>query len=318
MSQIPYGIVIHGGAGNLTALNTDTSKINAYSKVLNKALDTAWRILDAGGMAEDAVVAAISVLEDSELFNAGRGSVLSHDGTVRMDASIMNGRDLSAGAVTELRHTKNPILCAKAVKDHTPHVMISGVEADEFAREMGLEQKPQSYFITEEKQLQLKKAIERDKTELDHNGSGWHNNDGGDSKYGTVGAVALDKHGNICAGTSTGGMTNKKYGRIGDSPIIGAGTYANNASCGISCTGHGEYFIRLAVAHEIESLVRHNNISLDEAAKQVIHKDLAGLGGMGGVIGIDRQGKVCVEFNTPGMIRAWRTSKDEKSTVGFF
>lgn len=318
--QRPFGIVLHGGAGNIDPEVISPERQAAYIAVLTAARDSGYAVLERGGSAEDAVVKVITMLEDDLLFNAGRGSVLNHEGVVEMDASIMRGADLKAGAVACVHTIRNPILAARAVMERSPHVMLSGKGAEEFARARGLELEKNSYFITKERQESLERVREEEKTELDHDE---YKEEGsvpgtlGNEKYGTVGAVALDKHGNLAAGTSTGGMTNKRHGRIGDSPIIGAGTYADNRSCAVSCTGHGEYFIRLAVAHEVSSLMLHRKWDIDKAASYVIHEELEKLGGDGGLISIDRRGNISMPFNTTGMFRAFRTSSGSQGAAIF-
>lgn len=305
----PYGIVIHGGAGYMTPDILSSSEIIAYENKLKEAQEIGYDLLEKGQTAEDAIVAAIMVLENSPLFNAGKGSVLSNDEVAEMDASIMSGADLSAGAIAGSQHIRNPILAAKLVKDKSPHVLLSGDGADEFARKSGLAMEKPSYFITDENLERVRQIKSIEKSEgypslpSKSNVAGIH-----DLKFGTVGAVALDKYGNLAAATSTGGMTNKLYNRIGDSPIIGAGTYANNRSCAVSCTGHGEYFIRLSVAHEVSALMIHRGWDLEKATNYVIHNELETLGGEGGLISIDRKANVSMAFNTLGMFRAVKTS----------
>ncbi|MEZ4721868.1 MAG: isoaspartyl peptidase/L-asparaginase [Flavobacteriales bacterium] len=312
----PYGIVIHGGAGYITPDRYSPEEIEAFESKLSEALNAGYSILENNGTSEEAVIAAIKILEDSPLFNAGKGSVLNHDGHVEMDASIMRGNDLKAGAVASITQIKNPILAAQAVMNKSHHVMLCGIGADEFGKTMGLTIEKPAYFITEDKKQALNKALESERTELDH-GHGQVSPKSQDYKYGTVGAVALDKNGNLCAGTSTGGMTNKRHNRVGDSPIIGAGTYANNETCAISCTGHGEYFIRLSVAHEINSLMKYEGLSLEEAANQVVQIELKDMGGDGGLIGIDSDGNITTSFNTSGMFRGFRTNKLEAKILIF-
>lgn len=318
----PFGIVIHGGAGYITSENVSEEAAAKYEAKLIEARDAGYAILEQKGTAEEAVVAAIRILEDSPLFNAGKGSVLTHDETAEMDASIMRGNDLNAGAVAGVMRVKNPITAARAVMNHSDHVMLSGTGADAFAESQGLDLEDNSYFILQRRLDRLRQVKESEKQELDH-----HDGDDGekgsllrdweDEKYGTVGAVALDQHGNLAAATSTGGMTNKRYDRIGDSPIIGAGTYANNRTCAVSCTGHGEYFIRLAVAHEVSALMQHRKWDLEKSASYVIHNEVERLEGEGGLIAIDRRGNVSMPFNTPGMFRAFRLSNGAESVAMF-
>lgn len=293
-----FGIVIHGGAGTILKKNMTPEMEEAYRTKLTEAIAVGHAILKNGGSSSEAVEKTIHVMENSPLFNAGKGAVLTADATIALDASFMEGATQNAGAVAGVKHIKNPISAAIAVMHHSPHVMLSGKGAEEFALSQGLDTVPMQYFITERR----RKALERiqsknaftaseEKDFLRH------------SRYGTVGCVALDKNGNIAAGTSTGGMTNKKWGRIGDAPIIGAGTYANNASCGVSATGWGEFFIRSVVAYDIAAQVEYKNTPIQEAAKKTLDKVTA-LGGDGGVIVLDNQGNVAMEFNTAGMYRA--------------
>ncbi len=286
-----FGIVIHGGAGTILKSSMTPEREAEYIAKLNEVLETGYKILDNGGTALDAVNAAINIMEDSPLFNAGKGAVLTEKGVAELDASIMDGKNLMAGAVAGVRHIKNPINLARLVMEKSPHVMMVGDGAEEFGKENNIEMVDNSYFITKERwesyQKMLKREEERKKAE----------------KHGTVGAVALDKNGNLAAGTSTGGMMMKKFGRVGDSPIIGAGTYANNNTCAVSATGYGEYFIRLGVARDISALMEYKNYSLKDAANEVIMNKLGKLGGNGGIIAIDKNGNVAMPFNTEGMYR---------------
>lgn len=300
-------LVIHGGAGTITRENLTAEKEKAYRVKLQEALDSGYFVLENGGKSIDAVVAAIKVLEDSPLFNAGKGAVFTNDGRNELDASIMDGSNLMAGAVAGVTTVKNPITAAYAVMTKSDHVMLAGKGADEFATEQDLVIVPPSYFFDSVRYEQLLK-VKGDKIS---------SRDVNEKKFGTVGCVALDKHGNLAAGTSTGGMTNKKYGRIGDSPIIGAGTYANNESCAVSATGWGEYFIRLNVAHDIHALMAYGKLSAQQAADSVVMKKLPRLGGDGGVIVLDRQGNFSMTFCTPGMYRGYITSKGEGKTFIF-
>jgi L-asparaginase / beta-aspartyl-peptidase len=298
-SQGPITLVIHGGAGTILKEKMTPEKEKIYRQGLQAALDSGFQILKNGGTSVDAVVAAISVLEDNPLFNAGKGSVFTESGKNEMDAAIMSGSDLMAGAVAGVTTIMNPIRAAHAVMTKSEHVMMIGVGAEEFARNQGLIMVDPSYFFdsTRYEQWQKVKQQGASKTALSEDNS--------DKKFGTVGAVALDQFGNLAAGTSTGGMTNKKYGRVGDAPIIGAGTYADNQACAISATGWGEYFIRLGVAHDIAALVKYAGLTLQDAADSVIMKKLPALGGDGGVIGLDRAGNLTMTFNTPGMYRGF-------------
>jgi len=285
-----FGIVIHGGAGTILKERMNEEQINLYKAKLKEALKAGYTVLENDGSSMDAIVEAIKILEDSPLFNAGKGAVLTNLGTAELDASIMNGLNLEAGAVAGLKHVKNPITLARTVMENSPHVFLIGEGAEEFAKENNIEMTEQSYFITDERKEQLEKIKQREAEQ---------------NKHGTVGAVALDKNGNLAAGTSTGGMMNKKFGRVGDVPVIGAGTYANNNTCAVSATGHGEYFIRLSVARDISDLMEYKNLPLEEAAKEVIMYKLQNLGGTGGIIAIDRNGNITMPFNTPGMYRGY-------------
>lgn len=294
-----YAIVIHGGAGTIKKENMTPEKEKAYQQKLNEALDVGEKILKNGGSSMDAVEATIQVMENSPLFNSGKGAVYTHTGTHELDASFMDGKTLNAGAVGGVSIVKNPIRAARLVMTNSPHVLLSGAGADQFAIEQGLDTVPNSYFDTESRLHSLEKALEKENKGMGYL-SEWP-----DYKYGTVGCVALDKNGNIAAGTSTGGMTNKKYNRIGDSPIIGAGTYANNQTCGVSCTGHGEYYIRYAVAHDLSAQLEYTDRSLAAAAKEIIHNKLIKAGGDGGLIAIDKCGNIVMDFNTAGMYRGF-------------
>lgn len=306
-----YAMAIHGGAGTILKENMTPEKEAAILEILNQALDTGEAILKGGGSSLDAVTATIQVLENSPYFNAGKGAVFTNEGKNELDASIMNGADQNAGAVGGVTVVKNPILAARAVMENSPHVMLTGEGANIFAKEQGLEMVSPDYFHTEKrwKSLQKAKGSEVDKK------TGYYLSEDPDHKFGTVGAVALDKAGNIVAGTSTGGMTNKRYNRIGDSPIIGAGTYANNATCGVSSTGHGEYFIRYAVAYDIHALMDYKGLSLDAAAEHVINEKLKEKGGSGGIISVDHLGNVSMPFNTAGMYRGYVKAGGERATL---
>lgn len=293
-------LVIHGGAGNINKSNIPDSAEILYKEKMTEALERGYQILENGGTSLQAVNATINILEDSPLFNAGKGAVFTSHGTNELDASIMDGATLNAGAVAGVRHIRNPIDAAIAVMERSPHVMLTGDGAEQFAKSIGVELVDTSYFYTERRFKQLFRAKEREK-ELQ--GKYWVESN--QFKYGTVGAVALDKDGNIVAGTSTGGMTNKKYGRIGDAPIIGAGTYANNETCGISATGHGEYFMRSVVAYDISALMQYKSLSLQQAADEVVKNKLVELGGSGGVVGLDKNGNVVMSFNSNGMFRGY-------------
>jgi beta-aspartyl-peptidase (threonine type) len=288
-------IAIHGGAGPLPRAQMTPAAEARYRADLGIALDNGYDVLARGGSSLDAVVAAVKVLEDSPLFNAGRGAVFTHDGINELDASIMDGATLKAGAVAGLRHVRNPIELARLVMERSPHVMMIGEGAEEFALEQGITLVPRDYFYTEQRWQQLEKARRGDQSAA----STLH-------YFGTVGAVAVDARGNLAAATSTGGMTDKKFGRVGDSPIIGAGTYASNATCAISATGHGEYFIRAVVGHDISALMEYRAMTLAAATRLVVQDKLVHMGGEGGVIAIDHAGNIALEFNTEGMFRGAR------------
>lgn len=299
-----YALVIHGGAG-VMAKETMTSVLQQeYLAVLDRALKVGDSILSSGGNSRDAVIGTIRIMEDSPLFNAGKGAVFTHDGTVELDASIMDGQTLSAGAVAGITDIKNPILLAKTVMEKSEHVLLVGKGASQFAVEQGFQLVPNSYFYTDKRYQQLQELLKKERKA------------GINDQHGTVGCVALDQAGNITAGTSTGGMSNKKYGRIGDSPIIGAGTYANNATGGFSCTGHGEYYIRLGFSRDISALMEYRQLDIQSACKTEVQK-LTDLGGTGGVIGLDKFGNVAMEFNTSGMFRGFIKSNGEKYTAIF-
>ena len=304
-----FGIVIHGGAGTILKENMSTKMEQAYREKLAEAVATGHAILKAGGTSQDAVEQTIHVMENSPLFNSGKGAVLTADESIALDASFMDGKTLDAGAIAGVKHIKNPISAAIKVMNNSPHVMLAGVGADQFAVEQGLDTVPESYFITERRLDALKRVQEKEANQnLSFNAveEQYFKN----QRIGTVGCVALDLQGNLAAGTSTGGMTNKKWDRIGDAPIIGAGTYANNASCGVSATGWGEFFIRSVVAHDIAALVEYKNLSIQEASKIVLQK-VEDLGGDGGVVVLDSRGNVAMEFNTPGMYRAHMNASGE-------
>lgn len=303
-------LVIHGGAGNITTKNLSEERWNIYKAGLKLALDSGYSILNKGGQSIDAVETAIRIMEDNPLFNAGKGSVYNTHGLQEMDASIMDGKTLNSGAVAGVNGIKNPIFAARKVMENSKHVMFSGQGAKQFAIEEGLEIVDSSYFYSKRRYDYWKSLKDKEKLEQDHDKLSFEkeNNIWEHKKYGTVGAVAIDKSGNIVAGTSTGGLTNKKYGRIGDSPIIGAGTYANNKTCGISCTGTGEFFIRTLAAHDVATLVSYKKIPIQAAADTVIYNRIAPLGGDGGMIVLDKYGDVAYSFNTAGMFRAYKNS----------
>ncbi len=287
-----YAIAVHGGAGTLPRAQMDAVREAAYCAGILAALDAARVILERGGSSLDAVERAVAVLEDDPLFNAGRGAVFAHDGWIELDASIMEGSERRAGAVCGARHVRNPVRLARAVMERSEHVFLSGAGAEEFALAQGFALVPNSYFQTEERRRQLERMREA----------------GSDPRapianLGTVGAVALDERGRLAAATSTGGMTGKRHGRIGDSPVIGAGTYADDRACAVSATGHGEVILRAAVAHDVCARMRHGGRSLDQAVREVVHDELVALGGEGGLIAIDRHGRIAMDFNVEGMFR---------------
>ncbi len=307
-----FAIVIHGGAGTILKKHMTPEKEAAYKAKLEEAIKVGYKILENGGTSLDAVTRTINVLEDSPLFNAGKGAVFTNAETNELDASIMDGKTLNAGASAGTRTVKNPINLAKLIMDNSPHVMMTGAGAEKFAKENNLEIVDPSYFYTEGRFNSLKRAIEREKIELDHNDkqANFYDPEIKNSKFGTVGCAALDKHGNLAAGTSTGGMTNKRWGRVGDAPIIGAGTYANNKTCAVSSTGWGEYFIRAMVAYDISALMEYKGLSLQAAAKETLKK-VKDLGGDGGIVAVDKNGNMVAEFNTEGMYRASMNDKGE-------
>jgi beta-aspartyl-peptidase (threonine type) len=301
-NQPTFGIVIHGGAGTILKENMTPEMENAYENKLAEAISVGHKILKEGGSSQEAVEKTIHVMENSPLFNSGKGAVLTAEESIALDASFMNGNTLDAGAVAGVKHIKNPISAAIRVMKNSPHVMLAGEGADYFAANQGLDTVPESYFITENRLNDLRRVKQREsdqKVSINLIEEQYFKN----QRIGTVGCVALDLQGNLSAGTSTGGMTNKKWGRIGDAPIIGAGTYANNASCGVSATGWGEFFIRSVVAHDIAALVEYRGLTINEASKRVMKK-VKDLGGDGGVVVLDTKGNVAMEFNTPGMYRA--------------
>ena len=303
-----YAIAIHGGAGTILKNTMTPEKEKAYLDGLKNAIEAGETILKNGGTSLDAVEMAIRSLEDNPLFNAGKGAVFSHAGKNEMDASIMNGKDMSAGAVAGISNVKNPISLAKGVMQKSEHVLLAGNDAIEFAKSIGSEFEDDAYFFEQMRFDQLQQAKQSDGVFLDHTADKFEN---GEKKFGTVGAVAIDIHGNLAAGTSTGGMTNKKFGRIGDSPIIGAGTYANNDTCAISCTGHGEFFIRSVVAYDVSCLMEYKGLSLKEACDFVVMDKLVKIGGEGGLIAIDKNGNIELPFNSEGMYRAKKSEDGE-------
>ncbi len=298
-AQAEYALVIHGGAGTILKENMTPELEQQYHNKLKEALLAGYNVLQDGGSSMDAVESAIMIMENSPLFNAGKGAVFTNDGRNAMDASFMDGKTQNAGAVGGVRRVKNPIRAARAVLEKSKHVLLTGKGADVFAKEQGLELADTSYFYTERRWKSLQNAKQKE------DGSSMIRTEDNDYKYGTVGAAALDKAGNLAAGTSTGGMTNKRYGRIGDSPIIGAGTYANNNTCAISSTGHGEYFMRYLVAYDISAMVEYKGSPFVEAADYVVNDKLKSKGGSGGIIGVDKYGNIAMPFNTAGMYRGY-------------
>lgn len=296
-----YAIAIHGGAGTILRSSMTTEKEAAYRLALQTALEHGEKVLAARGTAVDAVEIAVKSLEDNPLFNAGKGSVFTHEGKHEMDASIMSGKNLMAGAVAGISTIKNPVVLARMVMEKTEHVFLSGKGAVEFASKMKLEQMPEEYFYTQQRFDQLAEIRDSDKIQLDHS----------DKKFGTVGAVAVDCFGDLAAATSTGGMTNKRYGRVGDTPMIGSGTYANNSTCAVSCTGHGEFFIRAVVAYDVSCMMEYKGLSLQAACEEVVKNKLVRLGGEGGLIALDKEGNIELAFNSEGMYRAYKKSDSD-------
>jgi beta-aspartyl-peptidase (threonine type) len=321
--QAQIAIAIHGGAGTITRKNMSPEMDKAYRQGLEAALKKGYGILEKGGSSLDAVEATVRELEDNPLFNAGKGAVFTHEGKNEMDAAIMSGKDLSAGAIAGVTIIRNPISTARKVMENSKHVMLVGRGAEEFAKLQGESLVDPSYFYTKTRWDGLQRALKAEKVQLDHADTlqtpiktGSLIFDEG-KKFGTVGAVALDKDGNLAAATSTGGMTNKRWNRIGDAPIIGSGTYANNASCAVSATGHGEYFMRSVVAYDIAALMEYKGLSLEAASKEVVNNKLVKMGGEGGVIAVDRKGNVALPFNSEGMYRA-SIDKSGKMYIGIY
>ncbi len=300
-----FGIVIHGGAGTMSREEMTKEMDSIYRKKLEEVIKVGYSILKNGGTSQEAVEKSINLMEDSSLFNAGKGAVLNSNGEIELDASFMDGKTLNAGAIVGVKTIKNPISAAIKVMENSPHVMFFGKGAEQFSMMQGLEIVDPNYFFTQKRIDELKRIKLKEKK------SSFINNELKNIKYGTVGCVALDKKGNLAAGTSTGGMTNKKWNRIGDVPIIGAGNYANNKTCAISATGWGEFFIRNVVAHDISALMEYKGLKISEASKIVINDKVAKLGGDGGVIGIDKNGNIAMEMNTNGMYRAHMNSNGD-------
>lgn len=301
-AETKLALAIHGGAGTIRRAEMSAEREAAYRDVLQRALQSGWNVLCDGGAALDAVERAVIVLEDDPLFNAGRGSVFTNDRTHEMDAAVMSGDDLRAGAVAAVSGIKNPVALARRVMDETEHVLLCGHGAEKFAREAGCEFAPPEYFFDQWRYEQLLEARREDSVRLDHATT---------KKFGTVGAVACDARGSLAAATSTGGMTNKRFGRIGDTAIIGAGTYADNRTCAVSCTGHGEFFMRTVTAYDAACLMKYKGLSLADACHEVVNHTLHEMGGEGGLIAVDRHGNLALPFNSEGMYRAWVTSGSE-------
>ena len=321
-----YTLVIHGGAGTIRNQDMTDEKEAAYRKALDNALEAGYLLLENGGTAVEAVLAATMSLENNILFNAGKGSVFAKDGSQEMDASIMDGKNLMAGAVSAVKNIRNPVELAYTIMTKSPHVMMTGQGAADFARLNGIKTEPDEYFFSQFRYDQWKQMHGSAEAVLDHNivvkdKSSVVQPEGGtteeNKKFGTVGAAALDVHGNIAAATSTGGMTNKQFGRVGDSPIIGAGTYANNKTCAISCTGHGEPFIRAVTAYDVSCLMEYKGLSLEEAMNMVVHDKLKKIDGEGGMIGVAANGNVAMVFNSEGMYRGVRTS-DGRNEIAIY
>jgi beta-aspartyl-peptidase (threonine type) len=303
-----FAIAIHGGAGTILKEDMTPELEKAYLEGLEAALNAGYAVLEEGGSAVNAVKAAVVILEDNVLFNAGRGSVFTKKGVQEMDAAIMDGKSLAAGAVAGVRNVRNPVELATEVMQHSNHVFLSGKGASDFAIKQGIKLEPDEYFFSQFRYDQWKALRDSDTYSLDHTHLELEELMR-DKKFGTVGAVACDADGNIAAATSTGGMTNKKYGRIGDSPVIGAGTYANNRTCAISCTGHGEIFIKAVAAYDVSAHMEYAQQGLEAAMHQVVHEKLVQLEGEGGMIGVDADGNISMQFNSAGMYRAARSSQ---------
>lgn len=295
------GIAIHGGAGTILKASMTEEKEYLYKKGLSDALSAGWEYLESGKSAVDAVVKAVEILENNPLFNAGKGSVFTNSGKHEMDASVMEGKNLNAGCISSVCNIKNPVLLARKIMDHSDFVYLSGKGAEDFAKLHNLIFESDEYFFDSFRYDQYQNALKKDKTVLDHS----DNQESADKKFGTVGAVALDKEGNLAAATSTGGMTNKKFGRVGDSPVIGSSTYANNKTCAVSCTGEGEYFIRAVCAYDVSALMEYGKLSLEDACEEVVNRKLVSMNGEGGLIAIDKECNITMPFNSKGMYRAF-------------
>lgn len=301
-----YAIALHGGAGAMDKNLMPDSLQQAYQEKLEEAVEAGYQVLENEGSAVEAVQKAINILEDSPLFNAGKGAVLNHQEKPELDASIMEGKTLNAGAVAGVSRIKNPIDLAISVMENSKHVMLSGAGAEQFAEEQNFEKVEEDYFITPERLKAVRAAKKNEKGK-----TAYYDKNLNADKMGTVGAVALDQEGNLAAGTSTGGLNNKRFGRIGDSPIIGAGNYANNKTCAVSGTGEGEYYIRGNVAYDLSALMEYSGLSVKEAAQKIIHEKQPKLGGSGGLIAMDKEGNISMEFNTSGMFRAYKNESGE-------
>ena len=315
-AQQKFAIVIHGGAGTILKENMTDSLELAYKEALTEAIKIGYEILENGGTSLEAVQRTINSMENSPLFNSAKGAVFNHEGINELDASIMDGETLNAGAIAGVTNVKNPINLAYEVMTNSEHVLLSGKGAELFAKEHNIELVDPSYFFTQNRFDALQRTLAKEKISSS-NKTAFYDPFIKDDKYGTVGCVALDKNGNIAAGTSTGGMNNKRYNRIGDSPIIGSGTYANNATCGVSSTGWGEYFIRGQVAYDISAQIEYAGKDLESAAKSVIQDKLTNLGGTGGIVALDKFGNPSMEFNTEGMYRAYMNDKGQL-TLGIY
>ncbi|MBI1193153.1 MAG: beta-aspartyl-peptidase [Bacteroidetes bacterium] len=313
MPNKPLTLVLHGGAGTILRSEMTPDKERDYTEALGRALDRGYAVLENGASALDAVETAVRELEDCPLFNAGRGSVFTATGGHEMDACIMDGRERQAGAVSLVRNIRNPVSLARLVMEKSGHVFLAGEGAEEFARQQGCKTEPSAYFHDDFRYEQWRQVAGSETVQLDHSASrnpdsaGPKTDKTKDHKFGTVGAAALDAQGNLAAATSTGGMTNKRFGRIGDSPVVGAGNFADNQTCAVSCTGSGEYFLRGVVAYDVACLMEHKGMSLPDACREVVQHRLLRLGGDGGLIAVDAQGNFALEFNTEGMYRAVRT-----------
>lgn len=297
--QADWALALHGGAGNMKNTSFSKEQIAEYESALNDALSIGEKMLSEGHSAIDVVEQVVRKLEDNPLFNAGKGAVFTNDGRNELDAAIMDGRDLNAGAVAGVGDIRNPISAARLIMEKSPHVLLVGKGASKYSAENGIAIVDSSYFYTEKRWQNLQRALQKA------------------GKNGTVGCVALDKKGNLAAATSTGGMTNKRYGRVGDVPIIGAGTYANNTTCAVSATGHGEYYIRYTVAHDISALMEYKGLSLQEAASTVVNGKLSQEAGNGGIIAVDKNGNIVLEMNSTGMFRAWANANGDKGVAIF-